>query len=138
MLNPKLHAQMLTPTAHLQPRVMTGGTRHTQGEEIASIDELVFADPPLEIDTRAEDSYWAEHYQHGGYVPTGTRYDEVRAAFRFGWESRRRLPDVDWNIALPRLRSEWNADPANYVMSWSEAEKAARDAWNHAGAQRNH
>jgi hypothetical protein len=104
----------------------------------SSIDQFVFEQSPLDIDAQAEDSYWAEHFRDSPYLPQGTPYTHVRAAYRFGWESRRRLPNVEWIVALPKLRSEWNADPANFVMSWSEAEHAVRDAWNHASAQRRH
>jgi hypothetical protein len=104
----------------------------------SSIDQFVFERSPLDIDAQAEDSYWAEHFRDSPYLPQGTPYIDVRAAYRFGWESRRRLPNVDWIVALPKLRSEWNADPANFVMSWSEAEHAVHEAWNHASAQRRH
>ena len=104
----------------------------------AKVDDLALDHDPLTIDAMAEDAYWAEHYADSPYVPEGTPYEHVRAAYRFGWESRRRLPSTQWTIAMPRLRAEWNADPANFVMSWSEAERAVRDAWNHAGTQRPH
>jgi hypothetical protein len=104
----------------------------------ATIDELAFDEAPFEIDARAEDIYWAEHFRDSPYIPQGTPYTQVRAAYRFGWESRRRMPHASWAIALPRLRSEWIADPANFLMSWNEAEHAVRDAWNRASASRRH
>ncbi len=124
------------------------GKRHEQDTPTRPLSVPAHVDPdrfgielneePIEIDAHAEDAYWAKHYHDRPYVLQGVPYAHMRAAFRFGWESRRRLPDATWAIALPRLRSEWNADPANFVMSWSEAEGAVRDAWNHAGAERSH
>jgi hypothetical protein len=102
----------------------------------ASVDELAFATAAVEVDPGAEDAYWAAHFRSCPYIAAGTEYTEYRAAYRFGWESRRRLPDTRWDIAKPKLRAEWIADPANFLMSWGEAESAVRDAWNHAGAQR--
>ncbi len=113
-------------------------TRQSTASFEASVDDLAFGHEPLNIDPHAEDAYWAQQYRKSPYVAAGTTYDEVRAAYRFGWESRRRLDCANWDIALPRLRAEWNADPANFMMTWSEAEPAAHDAWNHAGAQRAH
>ncbi len=122
-----------TPTWPLRSRDQVDVARYHLGL-VGAAEETT----PYEVDAHAEDAYWAEHYRDSPYVPAGTPYDHVRAAYRFGWESCRRLPDVSWNIALPRLRSEWNADPANFMMTWAEAERAVQDAWNHAGAPRSH
>jgi hypothetical protein len=100
--------------------------------------QVEFSEAPVEIDPRVEDEYWSKHYRDSRRVDADTPYEHVRAAYRFGWESRRRLPAVSWSVALPRLRSEWNADPANFMMSWNEAEPAVQDAWMHAGKQRTH
>lgn len=105
-------------------------------KETASVEELAFAAAVVDVDPAAEDAYWAAHFHSCPYIAAGTPYTEYRAAYRFGWESRRRLPDTSWDIAKSRLRAEWSADPANFLMHWGEAESAVRDAWNHAGAQR--
>ena len=101
-----------------------------------SADELAFGRAPTEVDPSAEDAYWAAHFRSCPYVSPDAQYPEYRAAYRFGWESRRLLPDTSWDIAKPKLRADWTGDPANFLMTWGEAEAAVRDAWNHAGAER--
>ncbi len=103
----------------------------------ASADEVAIELAPTDVDPTAEDAYWAAHFRSRSYVSAGAEYPEFRAAYRFGWESRRLLPDTSWDIAKPKLRAEWTGDPANFQMTWGEAERAVLDAWNHAGAERS-
>ncbi len=103
----------------------------------ASADELAVELAPTDVDPTAEDAYWSAHFRSCPYVSPDAEYPEYRGAYRFGWESRSRLPETSWDIAKPKLRAEWTADPANFLMAWGEAEAAVLDAWNHAGAERS-
>jgi hypothetical protein len=77
-----------------------------------------------------EDAYWRENYASRPYVKPGAGYAAYQPAYRFGWESRGRYGELNWDKAEPRLREDWRRTAGANHLSWEEARPAVRDAWD--------
>src|ERR1700761_4624772 len=55
------------------------------------------------INPTVEDAYWRENYSSRPYVNKGASYDEYAPAYQFGWESRARHSDADFDDVEPTL-----------------------------------
>ncbi|MGA9421943.1 MAG: hypothetical protein WBW61_06235 [Rhodanobacteraceae bacterium] len=86
------------------------------------------------IDAAAEEAYWNKYYASRPYIKEGAVFDFYRPAYRYGWESRATYVDKSWDEVRDVLQEDWSADPANFEMSWEDAEPAARDAWERINA----
>jgi hypothetical protein len=86
------------------------------------------AQPDANRDPTVEDTYWREHYASRPYVKPGTEYEAYQPAYRFGWESRGRYGELNWEKAEPRLREDWRR--AESPLDWEKASPAVRDAWD--------
>lgn len=81
------------------------------------------------FDPTAEDAYWRENYPNRPYYNPEIDYEKYRPAYQYGWESRQRYPDRDWQEIEADLAREWERDRDDYAMKWEDAAPAARDAW---------
>jgi len=77
-----------------------------------------------------EDSYWRKHYATRPYVKKDAPYEDYAPAYRFGWESRGRYGELNWEKAEPRLREDWSRVHGKDRNDWDAASPAVKDAWN--------
>lgn len=80
-----------------------------------------------------EDKYWRGEWQNRDYVDVnGYDYDtDYRSAYRYGWESRVRHADRDWDDRMEaELSREWNEFKGDSRLTWEKAKHAAKDAWH--------
>lgn len=82
------------------------------------------------FDPEVEDAYWRENYRTRPYVKTGADYDQYRAAYRYGGESRAKHQGTTWDAATPTLEKGWDSAKANSRLGWGEAKDAVRDGWH--------
>lgn len=85
------------------------------------------------IDPTGEDEYWSENYRNRPYVTKDASYDQYQPAYRYGWESRTRHRDRQWDDNLERdLERDWSTSRGNSNLEWTTARHATRDAWDRA------
>jgi hypothetical protein len=80
------------------------------------------------VNPTVEDEYWRAHYDTRPYVSPGTKYDEYRPAFQYGWESYARYQGRRFDDVEVELRRDWESRPAA-PLGWERVRMAARDAW---------
>lgn len=73
------------------------------------------------------DSFWRQRFATRAYVDPERGYEHYRPAYRYGWESRSRHEDREFNEVESRLREEWDAERTG--LNWEEARPAVRDAY---------
>lgn len=81
------------------------------------------------INPTIEDAYWRENYHTRPYASADRGYEYYQPAYRYGWESRARYGDRQWDEVESDLQREWKAT-APTKMEWNEARSAVRDAWH--------
>lgn len=81
------------------------------------------------VNPEAEDAYWRENYHTRPYATADRDYEYYRPAFEYGWESRARYPERDYDAAEGELRAGWEERRGDSRMSWEDARLPARDAW---------
>jgi phage tail tape-measure protein len=87
------------------------------------------------INPTVEDAYWRENYVKRNYVERSRSYDDYRAAYRYGWESRARLGDKPYRDVEGDLERGWDKAKGESKLAWAQAKHATKDAWHHiAGA----
>jgi len=82
------------------------------------------------VDPTVEEAYWRENYRTRPYNGATTDYDQIGPAYRYGWESRQRHPDLSFEDAETDLQQGWSKAPSSKSLSWDKAKHATRDAWN--------
>lgn len=85
-------------------------------------------------DAATHDAFWRSSFTRRPYVDTQLGYQHYRPAFRFGWESHARRPDVEFDDVEESLEARWEDEPRR--LSWNEARPAVRDAWKRAARTR--
>lgn len=110
---------------------MTGDDRDRVRADARRIDEAGRGMPHSARSPDAEDDYWRRNWHTRPYTDRTRDYEHYRPAYRFGWESRDRYPDLSWDEIEPRLATEWTRqrDRDRLTLKWDEARLAARDAW---------
>ena len=88
-----------------------------------------------EIDPTAEEAYWREHYADRPYYSDELPFEDVSPAYQYGWESRSRYQDREFDVAESELRGGWDEAGHNARLDWDRARPAVRDAWDHAGRE---
>lgn len=83
------------------------------------------------IDPTVEERYWKDNYRSRPYVTQDAAYEDYAPAYRYGWESRARHADRDFDDV--DLQSGWAKARAQSRLDWEQARQATRDAWNRAG-----
>jgi hypothetical protein len=91
-----------------------------------------------EFDATEEERYWREHFADRPYRRLDRGYEWYAPAYRYGWESARKIPPEDgrtFEEVEEELKGGWlglggmvaDETPAR---EWHEAREAVRDAWN--------
>lgn len=82
------------------------------------------------VNPTEEDSFWSDAYKDRPYAQ-GRSYEDLRPAYRYGWESRTRHADRSWNDVENNLQNEWTERHGSTSnLDWNTAKPAAYDAWN--------
>ena len=82
------------------------------------------------VDPTAENAYWEQNYRDRDYVDRSSTYEDYGPAYRYGWESRTRHPDRNFDDVETNLASGWEKAKAKSRLNWEKAKQASRDAWN--------
>lgn len=64
------------------------------------------------------------------YPDSDNADDHYAPAYRFGSESRARMPDASWEEAEIALRRDWENYPHPWTLDWNAASHAVKDAWD--------
>lgn len=82
------------------------------------------------IDPTVEDAYWKKEYKSRDYVAKGQKYDELRPAYRYGWESSAAHAGKSWDEVKSSLSRGWRKARGESAMTWEQAMPAVRDAFD--------
>jgi hypothetical protein len=82
------------------------------------------------IDPVQEDAYWQSAYTGRPYHDPTVGYDDLRPAYRYGWESRARHPERSFDEVEQDLGAGWVKERGSSRLEWDRAKHAARDAWH--------
>ncbi len=85
------------------------------------------------IDPTAEDAYWRENFSNRPYAK-GASYDTYGPAYRYGWESRAKYADRNFDEVEKELRQTWSGTHPK-TIPWEKARPATRDAWERIGTR---
>lgn len=89
------------------------------------------------FDPTAEAAYWRENYNTRPYYNSTYTYDEYEPAYRYGWESRTRYQDRQWQDVESDLGRDWDTTRGKSRLNWDEARHATRDAWDRFDTKRS-
>lgn len=81
------------------------------------------------VNPTEEDAFWRDNYANRDYAQ-GRTYDDLQPAYRYGWESRTKHHDRNWDQAENDLRSGWDQARGSSSLAWDDARQATRDAWD--------
>ena len=70
------------------------------------------------------DQYWRDNFKGEG------KYDQYRAAYEYGWQSRPNYPGRSFADAEDELARDWYQLRGDSTLSWDQARDACCDAWN--------
>jgi hypothetical protein len=82
------------------------------------------------INPTREHDYWRSHYSSRPYAGPAASYEEFAPAYQYGWESRSRYPDQNFDQVEPDLSNDWFESRGASELDWERAKPAVRDAWN--------
>lgn len=83
------------------------------------------------INPTAEDAYWRQNYKTRPYASSSdATYDDYGPAYQYGWESRARYSDRNYDEVEGDLASGWDKAKSNSRLGWDRAKAATRDAWD--------
>src|SRR5436309_530424 len=85
------------------------------------------------INPSVEHEYWRENYSKRPYVRSGSKYDEYAPAYQYGWESKGKFGNKDFDEVEPDLGRNWNRAKGQSQLEWDDAKQASRDAWDRVG-----
>jgi phage tail tape-measure protein len=85
------------------------------------------------VNPSMEDAWWKEHYAARHYVRPGDTYETYRPAYEYGWQARMMHTDTTWSEIEPNLAAGWAQVRGDSKLEWSEAQHAAKDAWERVG-----
>lgn len=80
------------------------------------------------VNPTAEEKYWRDNYSREPYYEKGREFDEYAPAYRLGVTGR--TQHHDWDAAEPMLASQWESSRGGSSLSWPQAQRASRAAWN--------
>jgi len=83
-----------------------------------------------EIDPTVEEAYWRHEYVNRDYYDDSVAYNDVKPAYRHGWESRCRHAGRSWDAAEADIRREWESSDYGKSMNWDRAHRPIHDAWD--------
>ena len=78
-----------------------------------------------------EEIWWRENFASRPYA-AGRTYDELRPAFRYGYESGRHHMGRTWDEVKSDLRTGWDRFEGKGPggAAWENVRDAVREAWN--------
>ena len=83
-----------------------------------------------------EDRWWQKNYETRPYA-TGRTYDELRPAYRYGYESGQHHMGRTWKDVQSDLKTGWDKfegkGPGGAL--WEDIKDAVRDAWHRVTGQ---
>ena len=79
----------------------------------------------------SEDLWWERNYRSRPYS-TGLTYEELRPAYRYGYESGRHHMGRTWDDVQSDLRTGWDKFEGRGPggAAWENVRDAVRDAWH--------
>lgn len=91
------------------------------------------------VNPSEEDTYWSTNYANRPYVSPGSKYEDYRPAYQYGWESRKQYVDREsFDHAETDMGRDWDKVKGQSTLVWDHAKHAARDAWERAGTAGTH
>jgi hypothetical protein len=84
------------------------------------------------VNPTEEDAFWRDQYSTRPYA-SGSKYEDLQPAYRYGWEARTRHEDRNWSDVETDLGREWNERHGS--GTWDKARNATQDAWNRVDAR---
>lgn len=84
------------------------------------------------VNPTEEDAFWRDQYSTRPYA-SGSTYEDLQPAYRYGWEARTRHEDRNWSDVETDLGKEWNE--RHGAGTWDKARNATQDAWNRVDAR---
>ena len=85
------------------------------------------------VNPTVEDEWWRENYPNRPYARSGESYETYRPAYEYGWQARMIHADADWAEIEPNLKAGWPQARGDSKLEWTDAQHAARDAWDRVG-----
>ena len=82
------------------------------------------------VNPSEEEAYWRENYTKCDYVERNRPYTDYGPAYQYGWESRVRILDREFDDVEDDLEQGWSRAKGASRLSWNQAKKATRDAWH--------
>jgi hypothetical protein len=82
------------------------------------------------FDPTIEEAYWRENYTSRPYVGPGASIDDYGPAYQYGWESRNRYADKQFDEVENDLARDWGRVKGKSKLTWAQAQAASHDAWN--------
>jgi hypothetical protein len=82
------------------------------------------------VNPTTEEAYWRESYGRRDYVERDRPFSDYGPAYRYGWESRARMGDREFDEVETDLERGWNAVRGQSRLAWGQAKPATRDAWD--------
>lgn len=77
----------------------------------------------------AEEKYWEDHYKDRDYIVRDRDFESYRPAYRAGIDAYTTYEGGEFDEIEPQLRSDWEKNRGDSLLSWEEAHPAARDAY---------
>ena len=74
-----------------------------------------------------------KNYSNRPYAKSGVSYETYRPAYEYGWQARMMHADADWAEIEPNLRAGWPQARGDSKLEWTDAQHAAKDAWDRVG-----
>ena len=88
------------------------------------------------VNPTAEHEYWRGNYANRPYADADSEYDDYGPAYQYGWESRQKYADKDFDDVEGDLGRNWELAKGKSQLKWEKAKQASRDAWDRVGSDR--
>ena len=82
------------------------------------------------INPTAEDAYWREQFRNEPYYDKARTFDDYAPAYRTGFEAYGRNRGKRFDDVQADLEREYNATRGTSSLTWLEAKRASRAAWD--------
>jgi hypothetical protein len=112
---------------------MPGKKANREGDAAAAAGALAGNAFASEFDAEEEAKYWRENFASRPYRKPGRDFSYYEPAYRYGWESARRLSrPQSFEQAEPALKEgwlSWMVGDSSPGHEWRYLREAVRDAW---------
>jgi len=85
------------------------------------------------VNPTLEDEWWRANYAGRPYAKQTEPYEIYRPAYEYGWQARMMHPGAEWAEIEPKLAAGWAQARGDSKLEWSDAQHAAKDAWDRIG-----